>query len=302
MFFAALSALFTLLALTLVTYNDRQAGLHREGNRLYSSDAIRVELPLSEALAVFDTGAQNARAFTNVSEDGSVRAFTAQPRASLGFPIHSGRGFVAGEVGTALVGADVVTLTRDSLEIVRIDDREYRVVGVLGRSPQSLLSGDVLLYDPDYFVTAPDQAVVLDAPGGLARAAAAFEDEWAPASLTATSGRTNIDFVSPALLALGGTLVVVGWAFTGQFVGASVRPRARILHVLGAPRHRRLLTRFGPIVLVSAATALLAGVALLLLGVDQAPLLTAAILLVQAVTVASFSALTPRATRGGDDA
>lgn len=295
-----LLALFSVLTCTLLTYDARQRALGQEGNHLLSAEAITVT---GNARDIVDTLGADVRVFRALEDNGAVRAVLASSGTELSFPVHAGRAFRAADSRVALVGAQVPVTTESGSTTVTYDGERYEVIGRLGVKADSLLAVDILLLDPERFAASGEEPLTVDGSHIRDRFAAAFGPEGIEAVSTAVNKRTNIDVISPLILGLGSTLIVLGWVFTGLLARSRTRARTRVLILLGATRRRRLGLPATQILGLSALTLIAAGCLTATLSTDPVPTASLLVVFVSQSTVILGLALigAPRVLRNSDD-
>lgn len=253
----ALILLLTVLASALRVYEVRQQAIVLEGNRLYSTESLLVSGVASTVLGAVAPASPDARVFTDLTPDGRVRAVMTAGGDRLDIPLHAGRTFSATGSAEALVGADVPVVSREGRSYVSFAGQEYEAVGYLGLRPESLLSTDVLIDDPRLFSVSQDEPLVVDGRGVREASADTLGDLETSSAPPGTSHRTNVDVVSPLLLALGGVVVITGLAGTGFVASTSVVRYARVARVLGLSRRRVYGSAVATLLLVWATCVVL---------------------------------------------
>jgi hypothetical protein len=162
----------------------------------------------------------------------------------------------------------------------------YEVVGRLGVRADSLLADEVVLADPSQFSTS-SQRLLLDGPDSARHYSAAFPGRDVEVVNEGTNRRTNVDTVSPVLVALGAVVAVLVAVIAGVQGGRWELRAATVRFTIGVRRRDTLdtaLTRLAVIGIADGAVVLACGArAQRLLTVDVD--LTGAIVAIGAVMV-----------------
>lgn len=229
--------LTTSIGAAATRYELNQRELTFEGNRLLSTESIVTTAALADIRRAWSTG-DRVTAYLEV--DGGVRAVSSTDLGDTAYPVHEGRSFQPGDDGVALAGAHVPVAERDGTEIFVVGDREYEVVGRLGRQPDSLVGYEVLIADSTLFSASRPQPLVLDGADMAQRYAKAFPGAEFSEVDASTNRRTSIDFVSPLVIGLSRGMALVGAMLTGLIAAALLRDRNRVAELVGRSRRRVL--------------------------------------------------------------
>lgn len=247
---AILLILFTGLGIALGMYAQLQRTVALEGNQLYTEDAVLVQAAPADVVTLLSSAGADARIYRSVAENPQARVMLQFGSVSGRLPIHDGRQFSDADTRAAMVGADVPVKKAGNKSFYPLNGIDYPVVARLGLRSGSLLSGDVLIRDSNYFAQGGRQAVVVDGP----QAVKAITETLGPQAFERLSSdtlrRTNIDFVSPVLLGFGWALVILGCLTTALLAARYVQPRNIVEYQLGHSRRRILARRSGRQVLV----------------------------------------------------
>ncbi|WP_263091905.1 hypothetical protein [Curtobacterium sp. RIT-PI-V] len=204
-------------------------------------------------------------------------------------PLNDGHA-LTGRPGEALVGADVAVRGDD---IVVGDGATYTVVGRLGVRAGSLLSGDVVLADPSQFSGSP-QRLLLDGPNSVRHYNAQFPGRSVEIIDDGTNRRTNVDAVSPVLVALSALVVVLIAVVAGLQAGRWELRTAAVRFTTGFRPLNSLRSAAARVAVIgtAACTTALAGAAVVrqttTLDLDVTAAVVAVGSVVFAVSVASF--------------
>lgn len=268
-----LFALLASIGSALLLYKENQQQLTLEGNRLYSTQSIKVSGNLNDIRTQWQAAGDGFAAYKHVDDVGMVRSVYSPDYSSIHYPIHRGRTFTQDDTKAALVGAGVELVERHNESYFVFDGDEYEVVGYLGRHAESLLQYDVLLADPHLFAGNGSEPLVLDGPNVATHYSTFFNDGTIERMNQSTNRRTNIDFVSPILITLGFGVMALGSIFIGLLAASSVRERNRVGVLVG--RTRRRMGMLSMVQLTIPAVAATVSVALIwnmLSGTTQSPL------------------------------
>lgn len=283
---AGLVLLAMLLTVLIGVFDARRRVIAVEGNDLRSGQSAWVTSTLDElrhARSAFEPG---TKVFVNLEDQ--VRAVAVLSGRWTDVPLHDGHP-PTGRSGEALVGADV-TVRGDDLAV---EGKKYTVVGRLGVRADSLLSDDVVLADPSQFSGSP-QRLLLDGPNSVRHYSAQFPGRSVEIIDDGTNRRTNVDAVSPVLVALGALVVTLIALMAGVQAG---RWECRTGAVRFATGVRPLTTlrsaaaRVGAISIAAGTTALVGAAAArhtTILDIDVTAAVVAVGTVVLAVSVASF--------------
>jgi hypothetical protein len=195
--------LVTAMTLTtlLATFSSRKAVLRAEGADLASTQSVVVEASLAELRSRADRFRSGTHVFTTI-DDGTMAVVVLTGRWN-DIPLHAGRRLL-GETDEALAGAQ----RGDVGDVVRVAGRDRTIVGRLGLRPESPLADTMVIADSSVF---PDrrERLRLDGPSVAERYRAAFPGRTAEVVDRSTNRRTNVDVVTPVLIAAGAVLVVL---------------------------------------------------------------------------------------------
>ncbi len=231
-----LFALLASIGSALLLYKETQQQLTLEGNRLYSTQSIKVEGNLVKILEQWNTSQDNFTVYKPLDNAGSVRSVYSTNYSKIAYPIHRGRAFTQNDTNAALVGAKVELVKRDTGAYFVFEGRDYEVVGYLGRHAESLLENDVLLADPGLFAKNGSESLVVDGPDVATLYSNFFSNDPIEPMNQSTNRRTTIDFVSPILLGLGFGIMAVGSVFVGLLAASHFRARNRVSFLMGRTR------------------------------------------------------------------
>lgn len=294
-----LLALFSALSTGVSMYTQVRAAMALEGGDLRTETAVQLRQADAHLVTTIGDHAVNGRLFQNLDDSGRVRAVrTLGEPAPL--PIHDGRQIRVGESRVALVGAQVKTHGSGADErYVDFAGRAYRVVGWLGVHQNSVLSREVLLQDADLITD--ESAVVADVPDGAA-GIPGLSAELAQTLGSQTDQRTNIDFVSPIVIACGWVLSIVGALSSGLLIARFSWRLMALRYRLGQRRLSVFLEAMTPLAAVSVAVfAVSAGVGLLTAGsLRSVPVMVLAAGLPVLVTVAGAASALAWSLWGGN--
>jgi hypothetical protein len=226
--------LFAMLAGGVTAFAARQQAVALEGNHLYSPDAFTVNVNARLLLREARKEGIELRVFSALSEGGNVRAVASSTESRLGFPIHEGRSFEPGDTAVALVGSGIDVRKHEGRLLYDYEGRSYEVVGRLGLRSDSLVENDVLLLDESLFSAQSSESLVVDGSVAGRWLDEKFPSHGATTHLVGANGRTNVDFVSPLLVAFGYSLSAVGVVATGLVTAHADRPRRLLAHFLGS--------------------------------------------------------------------
>lgn len=208
---AGLLLLAMLLTVLIGVFDARRSVIASEGNDLRTGQSAWVTATLDDlerARSAFEPG---TKVFVEL-EDG-VRAVAILSGRWTDVPLHDGHA-LTGRPGEALAGADVSVHGDD----IVVDGKPYNVVGRLGVRADSLLSDDVVVADPSRFSASP-QRLLLDGPSSVRHYSAEFPGRSVEIIDDGTNRRTNVDAVSPVLVALGALVVLLIGVVAGLQAG-----------------------------------------------------------------------------------
>jgi len=197
---AGLLLLAMVLTVLIGVFDARRRAIAAEGNDLRTGQSAWVTATLDDlerARSAFEPGTK-----VFVELDDRVRAVAILSGRWTDVPLHDGHP-LTGHRGEALAGDDVSVQGDD----LAVGGKTYTVVGRLGVRADSLLSDDVVLADPSRFSGSP-QRLLLDGPNSVRHYNAQFPGRSVEIIDDGTNRRTNVDAVSPVLVALGALVVV----------------------------------------------------------------------------------------------
>lgn len=283
---AGLVLLAMLLTVLIGVFDARRRVVAVEGNDLRAGQSAWVTATLDElrrARSAFEPG---TKVFVDLEE--KVRAVAVLSGRWTDVPLHDGHS-LSGRPGEALVGSDV-TVRGDDLAV---GGTTYTVVGRLGVRADSLLSDDVVLADPSQFSGSP-QRLLLDGPHSVRHYNEQFPGRSVEIIDDGTNRRTNVDAVSPVLVALGGLVVVLIAVVAGLQAGRWELRTAAVRFTTGFRPLKSLRSAAARVAVIgtAACTAALAGAAVVrqntTLDLDVTTAVIAVGSVVFAVSVASF--------------
>lgn len=276
---AGLLLLAMLMTVLIGVFDARRRVIAVEGNDLRSGQSTWVNATLAELMHARGAFAPGTKVF--VTLEGGVRAVVILSGRWADVPLHDGRP-LSGAPGEALAGADADVHDDE----VVVGGVAYEVVGRLGVRADSLLADDVVLADPSQFSTS-SQRLLLDGPDSARHYSAAFPGRDVEVVNEGTNRRTNVDTVSPVLVALGAVVAVLVAVIAGVQGGRWELRAATVRFTIGVRRRDTLgtaLTRLAVIGIADGAVVLACGArAQRLLTVDVD--LTGAIVAIGAVMV-----------------
>ncbi len=283
---AGLVLLAMLLTVLIGVFDARRRVVAVEGNDLRAGQSAWVTATLDElrrARSAFEPG---TKVFVDLEE--KVRAVAVLSGRWTDVPLHDGHS-LSGRPGEALVGSDV-TVRGDDLVV---DGTTYTVVGRLGVRADSLLSDDVVLADPSQFSGSP-QRLLLDGPNSVRHYNAQFPGRSVEIIDDGTNRRTNVDAVSPVLVALGALVVMLIAVVAGLQAGRWELRTAAVRFTTGFRPLNTLRSAAARVAVIgtAACTTALAGAAVVrqttTLDLDVTAAVVAVGSVVFAVSVASF--------------
>ncbi|WIE73413.1 hypothetical protein [Curtobacterium sp. MCJR17_020] len=283
---AGLVLLAMLLTVLIGVFDARRRVVAVEGNDLRAGQSAWVTATLDElrrARSAFEPG---TKVFVDLEE--KVRAVAVLSGRWVDVPLHDGHS-LSGRPGEALVGADVAVRGDD----LAVGGKTYTVVGRLGVRADSLLSGDVVLADPSQFSGSP-QRLLLDGPNSVRHYNAQFPGRSVEIIDDGTNRRTNVDAVSPVLVALSALVVVLIAVVAGLQAGRWELRTAAVRFTTGFRPLNTLRSAAARVAVIgtAACTTALAGAAVvrqtITLDLDVTTAVIAVGSVVFAVSVASF--------------
>ncbi|PYY65163.1 hypothetical protein DEJ30_04985 [Curtobacterium sp. MCPF17_003] len=283
---AGLLLLATLLAVLIGVFDARRRVIAAEGNDLRTGQSAWVTATLDDlerARSAFEPGTK-----VFVELDDRVRAVAILSGRWTDVPLHEGHALTSGP-GEALAGADVSVHGDD----IAVGGTTYNVVGRLGVRADSLLSDEVVIADPSRFSASP-QRLLLDGPSSAHHYSAQFPDRSVEIIDDGTNRRTNVDAVSPVLVALGALVVVLVAVVAGLQAGRWELRAAAVRFTTGIRPLNTLRSAAARVAAIgtAASTAALAGAALVRqttsLDLDVTTAVVAVGTVMLAVAVASF--------------
>lgn len=283
---AGLVLLAMLLTVLIGVFDARRRVVAVEGNDLRAGQSAWVTATLDElrrARSAFEPG---TKVFVDLEE--KVRAVAVLSGRWTDVPLHDGHS-LSGRPGEALVGSDV-TVRGDDLAV---GGKTYTVVGRLGVRADSLLSDDVVLADPSQFSGSP-QRLLLDGPNSVRHYNAQFPGRSVEIIDDGTNRRTNVDAVSPVLVALGALVVALIAVVAGLQAGRWELRTAAVRFTTGFRPLNTLRSAAARVAVIgtAACTAALAGAAVVrqntTLDLDVTTAVIAVGSVVFAVSVDSF--------------
>lgn len=283
---AGLVLLAMLLTVLIGVFDARRRVVAVEGNDLRAGQSAWVTATLDElrrARSAFEPG---TKAFVDLEE--KVRAVAILSGRWTDVPLHDGHA-LTGRPGEALAGSDV-TVRGDDLVV---GGKTYTVVGRLGVRADSLLSSDVVLADPSQFSGSP-QRLLLDGPNSVRHYNEQFPGRSVEIIDDGTNRRTNVDAVSPVLVALGALVIVLIAVVAGLQAGQWELRTAAVRFTTGFRPLNSLRSAAARVAVIgtAACTTALAGAAVVrqttTLDLDVTAAVMAVGSVVFALSVASF--------------
>jgi len=283
---AGLLLLAMLLTVLIGVFEARRRVIAAEGNDLRTGQSAWVTATLDDlerARSAFEPGTK-----VFVELDDRVRAVAILSGRWADVPLHDGHA-LTGRPGEALAGADVAVRGDD----IVVDGKPYDVVGRLGVRADSLLSDEVVLADPSRFSTSP-QRLLLDGPHSVRHYSAAFPGRSIEIIDDGTNRRTNVDAVSPVLVALGALVIMLIAVVAGLQAGRWELRTAAVRFTTGIRPLTTLRSAAARVAVIGAAacTTALTGAAVVrqttILDLDVTTAVVAVGTVVLAVSVASF--------------
>lgn len=235
------SLFFLLLAVAgtlLLSYNAVQTQLSLEGRNLHSADARIVSVAPERVVQLVQDLGGDSRAFVNLNESGTIRAFTAANFSFHDFPV-SWTEPQSLRSGVAIAGHQVEAVQQTGVDVFIFQQEAYPLVGRLGTNAESLLASSVVIVDDQLFASHGSQGtVVLDGSEIEERLRTGAPGLESVAVRSGATDRTNIDTVSPLLLSVGLVSVALGAILTGVILGSQVRQWIAVNFLLGRPPGR----------------------------------------------------------------
>ncbi|MBT1546032.1 hypothetical protein [Curtobacterium aurantiacum] len=283
---AGLLLLAMLLTVLIGVFDARRRVIAAEGNDLRTGQSAWVTATLDDlerARSAFEPG---TKVFVELED--RVRAVAILSGQWADVPLHDGHA-LTGRAGEALAGADVSVHGDD----MAVGGKTYNVVGRLGVRADSLLSDDVVLADPSRFSASP-QRLLLDGPNSVRHYSAEFPGRSVEIIDDGTNRRTNVDAVSPVLVALGALVVMLIAVVAGLQAGRWELRTAAVRFTTGIRPLTTLRSAAARVAVIGSAacTTALAGAAVVRqttpLDLDVTTAVVAVGTVVLAVSVASF--------------
>jgi hypothetical protein len=283
---AGLLLLAMLLTVLIGVFDARRRLIAAEGNDLRTGQSAWVTATLDDlerARSAFEPG---TKVFVELED--RVRAVAILSGQWTDVPLHDGRA-LTGRPGEALAGADVAVRGED----ITVGGTTYEVVGRLGVRADSLLSDDVVLADPAQFSASP-QRLLLDGPSSAHHYSAQFPGRSVEIIDDGTNRRTNVDAVSPILVALGSLVIMLIAVVAGLQAGRWELRTAAVRFTTGIRLLNTLRSAAARVAVIgtAACTTALAGAAVVrqttILDLDVTAAVVAVGTVVLAVSVASF--------------
>ncbi|MCS0644345.1 hypothetical protein [Curtobacterium flaccumfaciens] len=283
---AGLLLLAMLLTVLIGVFDARRRVIAAEGNDLRSGQSAWVTATIDELMRARSAFEPGTKVFVGL--DGDVRAVVVLSGKWTDVPLHDGHA-LTGRPGEALVGAAVDVRDED----ITVGGKTYNVVGRLGVRGDSLLSDDVVLADPSRFSASP-QRLLLDGPHSVRHYSAEFPGRSIEIIDDGTNRRTNVDAVSPVLVALGALVIMLIAVVAGLQAGRWELRAAAVRFTTGIRSLNTLRSAAARVAVIGAAACAtaLAGAAVVrqttIVDLDVTPTVVAVGTVVLAVSVASF--------------
>lgn len=281
---AGLLLLAMLLTVLIGVFDARRRVIAAEGNDLRTGQSAWVTATLDDlerARSAFEPG---TKVFVELED--RVRAVAILSGQWADVPLHDGHALTGGP-GEALAGAGV------SGDDIVVGGTSYNVVGRLGVRADSLLSDDVVIADPSRFSASP-QRLLLDGPNSVRHYSAEFPGRSVEIIDDGTNRRTNVDVVSPVLVALGALVIMLIAVVAGLQAGRWELRTAAVRFTTGIRPLTTLRSAAARVAVIGSAacTTALAGAAVVRqttpLDLDVTAAVVAVGTVVLAVSVASF--------------
>lgn len=290
------SLFFLLLAVAgtlLLSYNAVQTQLSLEGRNLHSVDARIVNVAPERVVQLIQDLGGDSRAFVNLNESGTIRAFTAASLSLHDFPVSSTEPRLFRN-GVALAGHQVEAVRQAGVDVLFFQQEAYSLVGRLGANAESLLGSSVVILDDQLFASHGSHGtVVLDGSDIEERLRTVAPGLESVAVRSGATDRTNIDTVSPLLLSLGLVSVALGAILTGVILGSQVRQWIAVNFLLGRPPARTIsIVHVVPIgcAVIGLLMGILAVLALPVIGSTENMLMVMAVVCLIATVAFSVAA------------
>jgi len=283
---AGLLLLAMLLTVLIGVFDARRGVIATEGNDLRSGQSAWVTATLDELMRARSAFEPGTKVFVGL--DGDVRAVVVLSGQWTDVPLHDGHA-LTGRPGEALVGAAVDVRDGD----ITVGGTTYEVVGRLGVRADSLLSDDVIISDSSRFSASP-QRLLLDGPSSARHYSAQFPGRSVEIIDDSTNRRTNVDTVSPVLVALGVLVVALIALIAGLQAGRWELRAAAVRFTTGIRPLTTLRSVAARVAVIGSAacTTALTGAAVVrqttILDLDVTAAVVAVGTVVLAVTVVSF--------------
>ncbi|MBF4628310.1 hypothetical protein [Curtobacterium flaccumfaciens] len=283
---AGLLLLAMLLTVLIGVFDARRRVVAAEGNDLRSGQSAWVTSTIDELMRARSKFEPGTKVFVEL--DDRVRAVAILSGQWRDVPLHDGHA-LTGRPGEALAGADVAVRGED----ITVGGTTYEVVGRLGVRADSLLSDDVVLADPARFSASP-QRLLLDGPRSAHHYSAQFPGRSVEIIDDGTNRRTNVDTVSPVLVALGALVVTLIAVVAGLQAGRWELGSAAVRFTTGIRPLTTLRSAAARVAVIgtAACTTALTGAAVVrqttILDLDVTTAVVAVGTVVLAVSVASF--------------
>ncbi|WIE59196.1 hypothetical protein DEI96_006140 [Curtobacterium sp. MCLR17_031] len=283
---AGLLLLAMLLTVLIGVFDARRGVIATEGNDLRSGQSAWVTATIDELMRARSAFEPGTKVFVGL--DGDVRAVVVLSGQWTDVPLHDGHA-LTGRPGEALVGAAVDVRDED----ITVGGTTYEVVGRLGVRADSLLSDDVVLADPAQFSASP-QRLLLDGPSSAHHYSAEFPGRSVEIIDDGTNRRTNVDAVSPVLVALGALVIMLITVVAGLQAGRWELRTAAVRFTTGIRPLTTLHSAAARVAVIgtAACTTAIAGAAVVkqttILDLDVTTAVVAVGTVVLAVSVASF--------------
>ncbi|MBF4592880.1 hypothetical protein ITJ58_03835 [Curtobacterium flaccumfaciens] len=283
---AGLLLLAMLLTVLIGVFDARRRVIAAEGNDLRTGQSAWVTATLDELMRARSAFEPGTKVFVGL--DGDVRAVVVLSGQWTDVPLHDGHA-LTGRPGEALVGAAVDVRDGD----ITVGGTTYEVVGRLGVRADSLLSDDVIISDSSRFSASP-QRLLLDGPSSARHYSAQFPGRSVEIIDDSTNRRTNVDTVSPVLVALGVLVVALIALIAGLQAGRWELRAAAVRFTTGIRPLTTLRSVAARVAVIGSAacTTALTGAAVVrqttILDLDVTAAVVAVGTVVLAVTVVSF--------------
>lgn len=248
---AVASLLFVAMTLASMmnVLSARKTALAAEGADLRTTETIWVSASLPELRAHAHYFEPGTRTFKVLDETTRAVAFVKGPWKDV--PLHGGSP-LHGAAGEALAGSQ-----RDPGKLaLHVAGESYRIVGRLGVRADSLLADEAILAAPELF-SDDGERLRIDGPHAAERYRQAFPGRALEVVDSGVNRRTNVDVVTPFLLAAGamtGALVIMcALAFA---VSRECRA-ARVRYAVGHRRRRLVGAAVGRVAIATLCPAVM---------------------------------------------